>query len=62
MLTQSSQRPQRIAVFNGHLSSDGEVLVLTRAEDESVSGAGGSGGDLGDGEDGGGGCFIGTLD
>ncbi|MBR9979426.1 MAG: hypothetical protein KFF50_00220 [Desulfatitalea sp.] len=57
-------------IFNGHLSSDGQVMVLTRIEDVAApddddgdddDGSGGDGGSSGGGGSGGGGCFIGAL-
>lgn len=53
------------ATLTGNLSSDGEVLVLTRTKDYSSSppsNTSGDGDDDGGGDSGGGGCFINSLD
>ncbi len=46
------------ATFSGHLSSDGEILTLTRAEDSATTPPGNGNGN---GNGGGGGCFIGLM-
>jgi hypothetical protein len=48
------------ATFSGHLSDDGQILALTRAEHASSGGSGGSGDASGE-EGGGAGCFIRSL-